>query len=128
MIKNCPQCGGLIGLNAEKIARTLENTFVCEGHPQPSPQDTQFRQWATAVWDKLLGDSRYIDVSTGMGTELDTEDSDHKPYIDILARAGYVLVEHTFTEFWSGADAEVGHYPDMESIPDLPELPEEKTR
>jgi|SRR5450631_3744484 len=60
-----------------------------------TPRETQFAKFAALLWDELLGEDRYIDVSTGYSSALDPEDDDHKKYIEIIAKRSYDMTEHT---------------------------------
>lgn len=77
-------------------------------------RDTQFAGFAKAVIVRMLEQRNgWIDFN-----EYDTEDV--AEYSAIVARAAYDLVEHVM------AFQQTEEYGDIDAIPDLPVLPEEK--
>lgn len=83
---------------------------------QTNARDTQFRGFATAVWDELLGENRYIDISTGLTSELNPTDDLHRKYIDIIARRAYDLVQHTL-QYVDDYELQESYIPDMTEFP-----------
>lgn len=124
MSKNiCEQCGGITGPFAQKVANTMslhagEPAFVCPGHPEPSPRDTQFAGFAQKLFDDLPWDDINIDMERS-GWE--------DRWMERIARRAYDLVEHVC---WHISDAESdGRLTEkamLDRVPDLTELPKEQ--
>jgi len=119
----CEKCGGITGSFAERVAQTLnmvgQRSFVCHGHAESIPRDTQFAGFARLLKSSI--DIAEMCPSTSFG-EVDRR-------IELLiAQRAYDLVAHTLRQTMQGVellfiDDESWIKERVVAIPDMTEWP-----
>lgn len=119
MSHTCPQCGGLIGHNAQKVANTLQmagqRTFVCQGHPDLEPRERKFIGFAALLAEEING------FASLFGGDEDLQHDIER----IVTRRAYDLVSHVLNNTGPYMIECLTHEEQIAEIPDMTAWPEE---